>query len=447
MPRGFAPVEDRMTIYNVISFCGLFILLGLAWMCSENRKVVNWRIIFWGLSIQLFFAIFIFILPIGRTVFLFINKIFVAILDSAMQGSLFLFGRIAIRPGTVSASGEESLGYSLFFQGLMTIVFFAAVVGALYYMKVFPIMIRGFARFFTRTMKISGAESLCASSNIFVGVESALVIKPHLKEMTRSELTTILAASMGTIASTVLAVYVSFLQGTLPMIAGHLISASFLSAPAAVMMAKLIVPETESPKTMGLNIKPYYEREDNLIMSVINGANSGLRYLSGIAALLLAFLGILALLDSILGWFGGNINSLLGFSFEWSFRNILGYISYPFTVILGVPPADALEVSKLIGERFVATEVTSYQNLARLLSEGALSHPRSAVIASYALCGFAHIASLAIFVGGIGALVPDRLKDLSRLGFKALLAATLACLMTGAIAGTFVTSSSILLGG
>jgi CNT family concentrative nucleoside transporter len=295
-------------------------------------------------------------------------------------------------------------------------------------------------------MRISGAESLCASSNIFVGVESALVIKPHLKNMTKSELTTVLAASMGSIASTVLALYVFFLQDTLPTIAGHLISASFLSIPAAVIMSKLIIPETEKPETLGLDVKPFYEKEDNLIMAIVKSSHQGLKYLGGIVALLLAFLGILALINLILSWVGGNINSLFGIDFTWTLESILGYVFYPFTVILGVPPADALEISKLIGERLVVTELVSYQHLARHLAEGNLVHPRSAIIASYALCGFAHIASLAIFLGGIGALAPERLKDLSRLGFRALLAATLACLMTGAVAGAFYTTGSILLG-
>jgi len=273
------------------------------------------------------------------------------------------------------------------------------------------------------------------------------VIRPHLKEMTKSELVTILSAAMGTIASTVLAMYVFFLHEQLPTIAGHLISASFLSAPAAVVMAKLLYPETETPKTLGVDVKPHYEREDNLIMSIVGGANSGLRYLGGIVALLLAFIGIVALFDLILGWFGGNLNNWFGWNFEWSLSAILGYISYPFTLVLGVPPSDALEISRLIGERTVVTELVSYQHLSQLLADGALSHPRSAIIASYALCGFAHIASLAIFIGGIGALVPERLKDLSRLGFRALLAATLACLLTGAVAGAFFTKGSILLGG
>jgi len=436
-----------MDIYNFLSLLGIFVLAGFAWLCSANRRVVNWRVIFWGVLIQIVFAFFIFVIPIGAKVFLLINRGVVVVLESATAGTKFLFGRLALPAGAVNEAGETSLGNILAFQDLPTIIFFAALVGALYYLKIMPLLIRGFAYVFTKLMRISGAESLCASSNIFVGVESALVVRPHIQEMTRSELVTILTAGMGTIASTVLALYVFFLQGELPTIAGHLISASFLSAPAAVIMAKLIVPETEEPKTLGMDVKPDYEREDNLILAIINGANSGVRYLVGIVALLLAFLGILALLDLILGGVGGTVNSWFGWNFEWSFKSLLGYVFYPFTLILGVPPADALEVAKVVGERTVATEVVSYQHLAQLIAGGRLLHPRSAIIASYALCGFAHIASLAIFVGGIGALAPQRLKDLSRLGFRALLAATLACLMTGAVAGVFFREGSILFGG
>jgi len=436
-----------MEIYNLVSFMGIFVLVGFAWLCSARRNVVNWRVVFWGIGLQLFFAIFIFWVPIGAKFFLLVNKVVVAVLDTATAGTKFLFGRLAYPPGTMTEAGEPSLGNILAFQALPTIIFFAAIIGALYYLRIMPLLIRGFSYVFTRLMRISGAESLCASSNIFVGVESALVVRPHLKEMTKSELVTILSASMGTIASTVLALYVFYLQEQLPTIAGHLISASFLSAPAAVVMAKLIYPETEKPKTLGKVVKPHYEREENLIMAIINGAMSGLKYLGGIVTLLLAFIGIVALLDLILGWFGGSLNNWFGWNFDWSISTILGYISYPFTILLGVPPSDALEIAKLIGERTVVTEIPSYQHLSKLMADGVLVHPRSAIIASYALCGFAHIASLAIFVGGIGALVPERLKDLSRMGFRALLAATLACLMTGAVAGAFFTSGSILLGG
>lgn len=434
-----------MEFYNLVSFGGIFVIAGFAWLCSNNRSIVNWRVLVWGVSLQLVFAFFIFVLPIGAKFFLFVNGIVVTILDSATEGTKFVFGRLALPPGTTSADGETSLGYFLAFQGLPTVIFFAALVSALYYLKIMPLFIRGFAFVFTKLMRISGAESLCASSNIFVGVESALVVKPHLNDMTKSELATILAAGMGTIASTVLALYVFFLQDQLPTIAGHLVSASVLSAPAAVVMSKLIFPEAEKPKTLGLNVRPHYDREDNLIMAIINGANTGLKYLLGILALLIAFLGILALLDVILGWFGGHLNGWFGWNMDWSFKSLLGYIAYPFTLVLGIPATDAFEIAKIIGERTVATEVASYKDLSLLLSRGALQHPRSAIIASYALCGFAHVASLAIFVGGIGALAPQRMKDLSRLGFRALLAATLACLMTGAVAGVFYTSSSILL--
>jgi CNT family concentrative nucleoside transporter len=435
-----------MDIYNLVSFFGIFVLAGVAWLLSSNRKVINWRVVLWGIGLQLFFAIFIFWVPVGTKFFLFVNKIVLIVLDSATAGTKFLFGRLALPPGATNEAGETSLGFFLAFQALPTIMFFAALIGALYYLRIMPLLIRGFAYVFTRLMRISGAESLCTSSNIFVGIESALVVRPHLREMTKSELTTILAAGMGTIASTVLAFYVLYLHEVLPTIAGHLVSASFLSAPAAVVMSKLIMPETEKPKTLGINVKPYYEREDNLIMAIINGANSGLRYLGGIVALLAAFLGILALLNIIFGWLGGYINDLFGLSLEWSFEALLGYIFYPFTLVLGIPPSDAVEVAKIIGERTIVTEVVSYQHLSQLISEGTLLHPRSAIIASYALCGFAHIASLAIFVGGVGGLVPERLKDLSQLGFRALLAATLACLMTGAVAGAFFSRASILLG-
>lgn len=435
-----------MELYNLMSFFGIFVLVGFAWLCSDNRKVVNWRVIVWGISLQLIFALFIFIVPAGTKFFLFVNKVVGDILDCATAGTRFLFGRLALPLGATSETGETSLGNFLAFQGLPTIIFFSALVGALYYLKVMPLVIRGFSYLFTKLMRISGAESLCASSNIFVGIESALVIRPHLKDMTRSELVTILSAAMGTIASTVFAVYVLYLQGELPTIAGHLVSASFLSAPAAVVMAKLIVPETGKPLTLGIHVRPHYEREDNLIMAIINGANSGLRFLGGIIALLLAFLGLLALINLVLGQIGIPLNSWFGLNLELSLEKILSYVFYPFTVILGVPPSDALKVAELIGKRAIVTEVIAYQDLAQLMANGELIHPRSAIIASYALCGFAHIASLAIFVGGIGALVPSRLKDLSRLGFRALLAATLACLMTGAVAGAFFSHGSILLG-
>ena len=435
-----------MTAYNFVSFFGIFIIAGFAWLLSANRKVVNWRVVGWGIGLQFLFAFFVFVVPAGTKFFLVVNRVVVTLLGSASAGTRFVFGRLALPPGTTNEAGETSLGSMLAFQGLSTIIFFAALIGALYYLGIMPFFVRLFARVFTRLMRVSGAESLCVSSEIFVGVESSLIVRPHLATMTRSELTTILTAGMSTIASTVLAVYVFLLQNEIPAIAGHLVSASLLAAPATLVISKLLMPETEKPETLGLDIKPHYEKEENLILAIIGGAKNGLQLLGGIITLLLAFLGLLALLDLILGWGGGYLNSWFGWHIEWSFRTFLGYLFYPFTLVLGVPPADALSIAKVIGERTVATEVASFQHLSGLLAQGALQSPRSALIGSYAICGFAHVASLAIFIGGVGALAPSRYRDLSRLGFRALLAATLVGLMTAAVAGTFFTGSSILLG-
>jgi CNT family concentrative nucleoside transporter len=435
-----------MSIYNLISFLGLFVLAAAAWLFSSNRKVINWRVLGWGVGLELLVAFFIFVVPAGAKVFLWVNNAVASLLDTATAGTKFVFGRLALPPGAVNEAGETSLGYFLAFQGLPTIIFFAALLGALYYLKIMPFIVRLFARIFTRLMRISGAEALSVSANIFVGVESALVVRPHLKDMTRSELCTIITAGMGTIASTVLAMYVMMLQKQIPTIAGHLVSASFISAPACIVMAKLIMPETEKPLTLGIDVKPHYDREDNLMMAIINGAWEGLKLLGGILTLLIAFLGILALVNLGLGWGGGLLNGLFGWHVRWSLEVFLGYLMYPFTLVIGVPPSDALAVANVLGERTILTEVFSYKHLADLLASGAIHDPRSAIIASYALCGFAHVASLAIFVGGTSALVPSRVRDISRLGFRALLAATLACLMTGAIAGTFYTGASVLFG-
>ncbi|MCL4457518.1 MAG: nucleoside transporter [Nitrospirae bacterium] len=433
-------------MYNFISFIGIFILMAIAWMLSANRKVINWRVIIWGTALQLIFALFIFVVPAGSKVFLFVNDAVVKILESATAGTKFLFGRLALPPGAKGEAGEESLGFFLAFQALPTIIFFASIMAALYYIGVMPRLIKAFSKVFTRLMKISGAESLSVSSNIFVGVEANMTVLPYLNTMTRSELCTILAAGMSTTASNVLALYVFMLQGRFPTIAGHLVSASILSAVAAIVISKIIMPETEKPETIGINVEPHYEKESSIMEAIIKGANEGVKMVVGIVALLLAFLGIVALVDYILTGTGTAINNLIGIQMDWSLKGLLGYLFYPFALIIGVPPSDAFEIAKLIGERAVLTEIKAYQDLSVLLSSNTLKDPRSAVLAAYALCGFAHVASMAIFIGGTAALIPKRTKDLSAVGFRALIAATLATLMTAAVAGTFFTNGSILLG-
>ncbi len=432
--------------YNFVSFAGIFVLMLVAWVFSENRRVVNWRVILWGTTLELLFGIFIFVVPAGSQLFLIINDAVVRLLDSATAGTRFVFGRLALPPGARNEAGEESIGFILAFQALPTIIFFAGLMAALYYVGVMPRLIKLFSRTFTGLMRISGAESLSVSSNIFVGVEANMTVLPYLGGMTRSEFCTILSAGMATTASNVLALYVFLLHGRFPTIAGHLVSSSILSAAGAIVMSKIILPESEKPATLGMEVEPHYDKESSIMESIINGANEGVKMLVGIVALLLAFLGLVALVDYLLSGIGIRLNNLVGIDMDWSLKGLLGYLFYPLTLVIGVPVSDAYEISKLIGERAVLTEVKAYQDLAVLLSAGTLKDPRSAVLAAYALNGFAHFASLAIFVGGTVALVPKRTKDISSVGFRALIAATLATLMTAAVAGTFFTQGSILLG-
>ncbi len=433
-------------MYNLVSFAGIFILMSFAWVLSTDRRVVNWRLIVWGCVLQMLFATFIFIVPAGTSLFMFINTALVKIIDVASEGTKFLFGRLALPPGTTNEWGEESLGFIFAVQVLPQIIFFASLMAVLYYIGFMSWLVRIFAKIFTTLMKVSGAESLCASSNIFVGIESATTVRPYLERMTRSELCTILTAGMATIASTVLAIYILILQKQFPTIAGHLVSASFLSAPAAIIMSKILLPETETPESLGMHIKPYYKKESSLIEAIINGAQAGMKLAVGVVTLLIAFLGLVALVDFVFTGAGAKVNSIAGLAIDWSLKGLLGYVFYPFTLVIGVPPSDAFEISKIIGERTIVTETKAYMDLAVLMEAGTLKDPRSAFLATYALCGFAHVASLAIFVGGIAALVPGRTADLSAVGPRALLAATLACLMTASVAGTFFGGGSILLG-
>ncbi len=428
-------------MYNVISFLGIFGFIGIGWLFSTNRKKTSWRLVISGIVIQMVFAVFIFVIPVGSQLFLWLNDIVLKIIDASSAGTKFVFGSLAIPPGL-----EGSHGFILAFQSLPTIIFFSALISVLYFFNVMPLLIRFFAQIFTRLMKVSGAESLCTASNIFVGVEASFTVKPHIPKMTRSELCTMLTAGMATVASNVLALYVFTLKAQFPTIAGHLISASILSAPAGIVMSKLLIPEEQVPETAGVSIKPHYEKPANLFEAIINGAQDGVKMIVGVAALLIAVLGLVALIDMVLGGAGGSINKFMHVNIDWTLKGIAGYLFYPFSLMMGVPPQDAFTVGKIVGERIIATEVAGYQDLAAAISSNIIHHSRSIVITTYALCGFAHLASMAIFVGGISALVPVRTRDLSKIAFRALVAATLACCMTACIAGTFFNESSILLG-
>lgn len=428
-----------MELYNIVSFVGIFVLLALAWGTSGKWIRPNLRIVVGGVGLQLLFALFIFQVPAGKQLFTWLNDFAVAVLGHASKGAEFLFGPLALSPGT-----KGSLGFILAFQALPTIIFFSALISILYYTGIMQRIVELFSKLFSKLLGVSGAESLCAASNIFVGVESAFTIKPYIHKLTPSEMTTVLTTGMATVASNVLALYVFTLHAQFETIAGHLISASFLSAPAALIMSKLIMPETETPETAGVNVVVSYEKENSLFESIMNGASAGVKVIVGIGSLLVAVIGLVSLSDAFLGWMGNLVNGDWGLEGTWSISAILGWIFYPLTLIIGIPLEDAGHVSRLIGDRVIFTEVFSYQKLAELLKNGTLIHGRSSVIAAYALCGFAHVASMAIFAGGFASVADNQKPVIAKVVFRALWASTLACLLTAAIAGTFYSGTGIL---
>jgi CNT family concentrative nucleoside transporter len=431
-------------MYNLISLCGMFGLVSVAWLFSHNRRLVNWRVVIWGMGLQLLFAAFIFYLPVGLFIFHFVNKAVIKMLSFANEGMYFVFGPLALPPGATGPGGEHSVGFILVFQALPVVIFFSSLMALLYHLGVMQKIIGLFSWIFTRLMRISGAEALCASSNILVGIESVFTIRPYLEKMTRSELCLVLTAGMSTIASTVMAIYVGFLYRYFPGIAGHLVSASILSAPAAIVMSKMLYPEDERPVTLGKVVPPHYERSTTWIEPIIKGSQEGVKMIVGIVALLLAFLSLLAMVNWGVAFIGNHVAGLWGGQVDLSLQKLLSYLFYPLVFLMGVPFPDIGNVSLLLGERAILTELVAYQHLGALIRNGTLSDYRSIVITAYALCGFAHIASLAIFMGGTAILSPQRSKDLAQLGFRALFAATLACLMTGAVAGVCLTAGQRL---
>ena len=422
-------------VYHFVSAAGFLIFVGIAWLLSTNRRSVAWKTVAWGLSLQLAIGLLIFKLPVTHRVFLWLNDAVLALLNASKSGTAFLFGPLAASPGE-----PGSVGFILIFQVLPVAIFFSAFTAALYHLRVLQWVVLLFAKVFHRTLGISGAEALCGAANIFVGVESSLVVRPYLDKMTRSELLSVLTTGMATVASSTLGIYVAFLTGVFPEIAGHLLSASVLSIPAAFVVAKLLVPETGKPETL-LGVPPEDEsaRAGNLMSAIIQGAMDGLKLAAGISAVLIAVLGLVALGDKVLAL--GS--SWVGMSEPLSMVRILSWVFYPFSFLLGLKPEDIPVASRLLGERVILTEVVSYQDLSQLITNGTVTDPRTVVILSYALCGFAHVASVAIFVGGTAALAPSRRDDLAALGWRALAAATLATLMTACVAGILSTGESV----
>lgn len=512
---------------NSLSLLGMIALCGIAWLGSENRKVIPWRVIFWGIGLQLGLGLLVFLVPPTRSLFLGLNEAVNAVLDATEAGARFIFGDLfvpnpavtpgpvlagrwiarAVAPAYVPVAGDRlppeslNLGYIFAFRALPSVIFFSALMSLLYALGIIQPIVNFLARILRRTMNLSGAEALSGAANIFVGVEALTVVRPYLPDMTRSELCAILAAGFGSIASTVLALYSQLLRQSFPNITAHLISASIMAIPACFVMAKILVPETEIPKTLGAGLSdrptdpaavPVSEpaltvgeqlTTDELIEpapakvapitkvveaietdavttrmnpmeSLIAGAMDGAKLAVAIAALLIAILGLIALVNLFFANLAGlaaSSNGLLkaiGNAFRVvTVQNIMGALFLPLTFLTGVSLnwQELWQTSQLIGQRLLETEVPAYLKLASLSQQGLISN-RALLVISYALCGFAHLPSVGIFVGGLAGLVPNRRKEIAELGWKALWAATLGTLMIGCVAGLFDIGNPSILG-
>lgn len=402
---------------RLISALGLVVFVGLAYALSVNRSAVRWSTVLWAIALQLIFAVFILKTTPGYALFSFLGDVVNKFLDFSDAGAKFVFG--------------DKFQENFFaFKVLPTIIFFSSFITLLYHYGILQQVVKGVAWVMMKTLKTSGAESLSCAANIFVGqTEAPLLIKPYVRSMTLSELHAVMTGGFATIAGGVMAAYIS-----LGVPAQHLIAASVMSAPAALAMSKLLYPETEKSQTAGtVNVK--VERTAaNGIDAAATGAIEGLKLVGNIAAMLIAFLALVALVNAVLGWFG----SLIGVS-QLSLELIFSFLLAPVAWLMGVPWTDCGQVGVLLGKKTILNEFIAYVDLKELIEKsqagtGGISQ-RAIIIATYALCGFSNISSIGIQIGGIGGIAPERQADLARLGVRALIGGSLACFMTACIAG------------
>lgn len=424
---------------RAVSLLGLLVFIALAWALSVNRGRVQWRTVAWGVGLQFIFALLILKTYPGRWLFEKLNDVFTNLLGYTSEGARFIFGNLVLNNVPVGAAGgpmaplAEPTGWAntgafFAFNVLPTIIFFSSLMTLLYYFGIMQVLVKAFAWVMIRTMGTSGAESLSAAGNIFMGqTEAPLLVKPFVKTMTNSELHSVMTGGFATVAGGVMAAYVGMLMAYFPNIAGHLIAASVMSAPAALAISKIMYPETEEPATRG-RMKIELEKVDaNAIDAAARGASEGLGLALNVAAMLLAFIALLALANGMIGGIAG------WFGMELSIQKILGWVGAPLAWLMGTPWADAQAVGTLIGEKTALNEFVAYTHLAEMLQGGQPLSARAVVVATYALCGFANFSSIAIQIGGIGGLAPERRGDLSRLGMRAMIAGTLASFMTACV--------------
>lgn len=429
----------------LFGFLGLAVLIAIAFIFSNNKKSVNWRQVSIGILMQLVFAVFVILTPWGAETFNFIGNIFVKIISFTNEGSKFVFGALS-NQGVFGESFPDQIkpaadyGFLFAFQVLPTIIFFASLMSVLYHLGLMQKIVQGMAWVMAKFLKISGAESISVAANVFIGqTEAPLVVKPYVDPMTKSELLTLMIGGMATIAGGVLAAYVGLLGGPDPAkqiyYAKHLLSASIMAAPATIVIAKILMPETEISKTMG-EIKVKVEKTaSNVIEAAATGAADGLKLALNVGAMLLAFIALIAMLNFLIT---GVATDLLGITTAGgnpiTLELLLGYVLSPIAWIIGVPSADIVNVGSLIGQKIVLNEFIAYLNLSQLIPQGILSE-KAVIISTYALCGFANFSSIAIQIGGIGGIAPNRRSDIAKFGLRAVLGGTLATFMTATIAG------------
>jgi len=404
---------------RALSGVGLVVMIGLAWLASTDRARFPWRTVAWGLASQLVLAVLLLRTAVGHWFFSGVDGFAKAILSVTEAASRFMFGSL------------YDVGPSFLMSVFPIIIFMGSLYGVLYHLGVIQVVIRWMARGLTHTMRLSGAESLAAVANIFVGMaEAALLVRPYVEGMTRSELFTLMTTGMATVAGSVLFAYVAMLGGG--DYAGHLVTASLMSAPAAILIAKIVVPESETPKTAGRDESVVNVSTVNVIDAAAGGAIDGLRLGAFVGAMLIAFVALVALMNGALSLAGG----LVGIE-GLTFQRVLGVLLAPLAFVMGIPWSEAPTVGSLLGIKTVLNEFLAYQELGVLVAGDAISE-RSAVIASYALCGFANFGSLAILIGAIGSVAPSRRPDMARLGLLSILSGSLATFMTGCIAGLLI---------
>ncbi|MUP44400.1 Na+ dependent nucleoside transporter [Gramella sp. BOM4] len=434
------PSQGITTTGLMRGLLGMFILIGIAFLFSSNKRAINWKTVGLGLAAQLLLAIGVLKITVVQRVFEFVGSVFVLILDFTAAGSEFLLGGMM---------DVDSFGFIFLFQVLPTIIFFSALTSVLFYLGVIQIVVKGLAWVLTKLLGISGPESLSVAGNIFLGqTEAPLMIKAYLERMTRSEILLVMVGGMATVAGGVLAAYIGFLGGDDPALrlqfAKHLLAASVMAAPGAIVISKILYPQQEAVNT---NVEVSSEKiGSNILDAIANGTTEGLKLAANVGAMLLVFIAFIAMINYILGWFGGltSLNDLMATYTpyaQFSLESILGLIFAPLMWVIGVAKEDMMLMGQLLGIKLAASEFVGYVQLADLKNPAnalSLNYEKSVIMATYMLCGFANFASIGIQIGGIGSLAPGQRKTLSEFGMKALIGGTLASLLSATIAGMII---------